>query len=127
MSTVITFKQLNIKAHIVPVRRDGETQYLFRETGRTYKRERTAVKRAIIFYKRRVGIPERTVRKRRRVVRKRHYPKEIQPIVVPTLNTIVTEEGVKKYKVIETGKTFKRYQSAVNNALRYAKKRNSAK
>lgn len=118
MAIFIIFRQ-GIEAHIIDKFVQGETHYYFVENKRTYISQRIAFKRAIIYCKKRSGLPLRRKRKRRAILIKPQLPILAK---MPTIETIY-ENGIKKYKVIETGKKFKRERTALRNAFNYATKK----
>jgi hypothetical protein len=96
------------------------------ETGRVYARESTAIKRALMQYRKKYGKSGKLLRRRRKykIIRKRRILFMSCPIM-PTVNTIF-ENGEKKYVVWETGKVFKEkdYTKAIFEALQYYKRNN---
>lgn len=126
MSTFIKFKYGGICAHIIDICVCGETLHKLVETGRVYESEHTAVKRAIIYYRKRIRNQEDLKRQRRSIRRRR---KEIivectnLEIPIPKIYTYRNEEGEIVHRVQETGREFKRPQMALRNAINYAKNR----
>lgn len=117
MSTYIVFKDGSV-VHINDVFTGTETLYKCLETGHLYERERTAVKRAIMQYRKKLHNSTRQRRRRRRIVHKRRIN---AGIVRPSIVTYI-EEGTQYHLVIDTGKRFKKISKAISNALRYAKR-----
>lgn len=117
MSTYIHFPD-GETVHIYDVCVTGKTCYKFVENKQTYERERTAVKRALFLHRKKLYKSGKIHRRRRRIVHTRKF----MPVIIIT-PTIVSfwENKTQKHRVIETGKTFKKIENAINNALRYAR------
>jgi len=120
MSTYITFKN-GEPVLISDVLIGGDIHFKNQLTGKIYKRQNVAVKRAIISERRKRAINGRTPRKRRRIIRERR-PRPM--LVIPTINGFYDENGDKKYLIVETGKIYKRYKKALKHAIQEYKKRN---
>lgn len=124
MSTIISFRN-NSVLFIRDVCVQGETRFKLLVTGHVYHSERIAFRRAIVYYRRKVGISDKTIRRRRkfRIIRKRRKPIIIPPPIIPTIIKYF-EYGEVKFKVAETGKIWNEYNKAVNDAIQYIKKHN---
>jgi hypothetical protein len=123
MSTWIKFKKGGIEAHIVDVCVQGDTVHKFLENGKVYESEHVAVKRAIIYYRKRLRAQINLKRRRNQPVKRKRKACAFDitaPIVIPRILTYF-ERGETYHLVIETGKKFKRYPMALRNALRYAR------
>ena len=118
MSTYIEFKD-GTNVHILDICVCGKLMHKFIETGYTYEREGTAVKRAINLNR----------KKRHNSIRVHHHRKHIKhcrrtdymcEIIKPTIVGYYVE-GKKRYLVVETGKIFKRENNAILNAMDYVR------
>jgi hypothetical protein len=112
-------KKGELEAHIKDKFEQGEIRHYFAEKQRTYISQRIAIKRALVWLKK--NSPVKPCLKCKRKVNNNSQQLEAV-ITLPTIETIY-DEGKKKYKVIDTGRTFIRYRSAVKNAINYATKK----
>ena len=116
MTTYI--KKGELEAHIKDKFEQGEIRHYFVEKQRTYISQHIAIRRAIVWLKK--NSPVKPCRKCKRKVMSGSMQLEAT-IIIPTVETIFVE-GKKKFKVIDTGRTFIRYRSAVKNAINYVVK-----
>lgn len=127
MSTFITFKKGGITAYIKDVCICGRIHHLLVQTGKTYESETTAVKRAIIYYRKKLK-SDGLVRCRKEVRRHRTKTLVLEEVLTeipkPRILKFLNESNEIRYLVADTGKEFKKESMALRNAIRYAKTRN---
>lgn len=113
MAMLLLYKR-GITAHVSDVIVQGEPQYVLKETGKMFKTQKGAFNGALRWCRKQKRRPERVKKQCANV----HCCMKIKPLVRPTITTFGKGEGMYFY-VWETGKIYKLFANAVNNAIQY--------
>ena len=114
MSTYIEFPNGD-KIHIYDRFVRGDILWLVVETGHVYLRERTAIKRSILSYRKKVYGSTNPIIKPERVL---HCRGQVFEVVQPTIKSFY-EDGVQYHMVTQTGKKYKKLSKAMKKAIEY--------
>lgn len=117
MSTYIEFPNGD-KVHIYDRFVNGDILWKVIETGHVYQRERTAIKRSILLYRKKVYGSTSPRRKREKIL---HCRGQSFTIVPPTVISVY-ENGILYHMVVETGKKYKRLKKALKQAMKYVQR-----
>jgi len=117
MSTYIEFPNGD-KVHIYDRFVGGDILWKVIETGHVYLRERTAIKRSILSYRKKVNGTTTPKRKRGKVLHCRGHSFEI---VQPTILSVY-ENGILYHMVVETGKKYRKIDKAMKKAIEYVQR-----